>query len=119
MHQRSRVFIADPGQIKVLTDPFGCSESGGYSTDFDRPDDYRHPQFAGSGLKIHGNCEVDGASVQTQSLLVRCTDVGVVHPGNAMLLTVVLALLVLLLIAFSSMYYALSGTHSGKFVRIP
>jgi hypothetical protein len=80
MHQRPQVFIADSGQIEVLTNPFDRGVSGGYSTDLDRPADQRHTRFAGSGLELPANSEVDGASGQTQPLLVRCVDVGVGHP---------------------------------------
>jgi len=77
------VFIADPGQIEVLTDSFGLAGSSGYSTDLDRPANQRHPHFAGYGLELPGNGEVDGASGQTQPLLVRCADVRVGHLEKA------------------------------------
>ena len=100
------MFIADPGQIEVLTDPFSRGGSGGYSTDLDQPVNRSYPQFAGSELDLPANGEVNAPSGQTQPLLgVRALG-WVIQKNRGDLLTVVFALIVLLLITSSSMYYA-------------
>ena len=101
MHQLPQVFIADPGQIEVLTDSFGRGGSGGYSTDLDRPANRSHPQFAGCELDLPANGEVDAPNGQTQPLLgVRALG-WVIQENREALGTVVFALLVLLLITSS------------------